>query len=125
MTRMFSTYGCLTVIRPYSGSKYDGLICELKQQQKENKGRYEGVFYAPISKPHKILGAESAIKINGSRFYCVTLFNFILSPFFFFFFPLPLFQFLPFHLPKLFGVPVFMSFISLIRHVGQNVSQKE
>lgn len=73
------------------------------------------VFYTHISKPHKILVAESAIKINSSRFYCVTLFNFILSPFFFF---LPLFQSLPFYLPKVFGVPVFMSFISLIRYVG-------
>lgn len=80
-------------------------------------------FYAHISKPHKILVAASAIKINGSRFYCVTLFNFILSPFFFFFFPSS--QFLSFYLPKLFGVPVFMSFISLIRLVRQNFSNKK
>lgn len=96
MNRMDSTtVGCLTVIRAYSWHRHDGLIFILKQQQKENKGRYEGVFfYAHISKPHKILVAASAIKINGSRFYCVTLFNFILSPFFFFPSSLSVFVFL-------------------------------
>ena len=37
-TECFLPYGCLTVIRPYSRYKYDRLIFELKQHQKENKG---------------------------------------------------------------------------------------
>ena len=118
MNRMFSTIGCLTVKRAYSRHKCDGLIFVLKQQQKENKGRYEGGFFnTHIFKPHKILVAASAIKINGFRILlCYPLqFHFITILFF-----LPLFQFLSFYLPKLFGVPVFMSFISLISLVGQN-----
>lgn len=93
-----------------------GLSLYENNNRKRTRADNRVLLYTHISKPHKILVAASAIKINGSRFYCVILFNFILSPFFF----LPLFQFLSFYLPKLFGVPVFMSFISLIRLVGQS-----
>ena len=44
-TEYFLPYGCLTVIRPYSRYKYDGLIFELKQQQKENKGDMRMLFF--------------------------------------------------------------------------------